>query len=82
MAAAPERSVVTDDDIRRIVREFRASVSVDLDAQHRRLDEFGDEMRRRITTAETTIVNELRSLGERLDTRLGRIESRLSDMER
>ena len=67
------------DDMRDVVREFRASVSADLDAQHRRLDEFGSEMRSRITTTETTIVNELRALSERIDRRLDRIERRLDE---
>lgn len=71
---------MSDPDLRTMVREFRSSVSADLEAQHRRLDELADEMRHRITTAETTIVNELRSLTDRLDLRLGRIENRLSDL--
>lgn len=72
---------MTDDDIRQMVREFRASVATDVDAQNRRLTEFGNEMRARHTTTETTLLNELRALGERLDGRLGRMESRLADLE-
>lgn len=72
---------MTDDDLRQVIRDFRASVSSDLGDQHRRLDEFGDELRRRITTAETTVVNEIRALSDRLDRRLARIESRLNELE-
>jgi hypothetical protein len=72
---------MAEDDLRLLVREFRASVSSDLESQHQRLDELADEMRRRITIAESTIVNELRSLATRLDLRLGRIEARLNELE-
>jgi hypothetical protein len=68
-------------DHRQMFREFKASVSADLADQHRRLDEFSDEMRARIGTAETAIVNEIRSLANRFDLRLGRIESRLGAIE-
>jgi hypothetical protein len=72
---------VTDDDLRQVIRDFRTSVSTDLTDQHRRLDEMGNEFRQRITTAEMTVINEIRSLADRLDRRLGRIETRLNDLE-
>ena len=68
-------------DQQQIIRDFKASVSADLADQHRRLDEFSDEVRTRIGTAETAIVNEIRSLAGRFDLRLGRIESRLTGIE-
>ena len=68
-------------DARQTFREFKESVSADLADQHRRLDEFADEVRTRIGTAETAIVNEIRSLASRFDLRLGRIESRLTGIE-
>jgi hypothetical protein len=68
-------------DHRQMFREFKASVSADLADQHRRLDEYFDEVRSRIGTAESAIVNEIRSLANRFDLRLGRIESRLGAIE-
>ena len=35
----------------------------------------------RLRTAETAILNEIRSLGSRVDRRLERIETRLNDLE-
>ncbi len=68
-------------DQQQVIRDFKASVSADLADQHRRLDEFSDEFRTRLGTAETAIVNEIRSLAGRFDLRLGRIESRLAGLE-
>jgi hypothetical protein len=73
--------LMPDDDLKQMIREFKASVAADLADQHRRLDEFSDEVRTRIGTAETAIVNEIRSLASRFDLRLGRIESRLRGIE-
>ena len=70
-----------DDDINQVIREFKASVSADMADQQRHLDEVSDEVRSRIGTAETAIVNEIRSLSSRFDLRLGRIESRLTGIE-
>lgn len=70
-----------DDDLKAMFREFKASVSADLADQHRRMDEYFDEVRSRIGTAEAAIVNEIRSLANRFDLRLGRIESRLGAIE-
>jgi hypothetical protein len=73
--------LVADQGIKTIVREFRASVSEDLAAAHRHIDEFSDEVRGRITTAETAILNELRDLSGRLDRRLERLEVRMGELE-
>jgi len=72
---------VADDDLKTIVREFRTSVAADLEAQHRRIDDLSDEVRRRIGTAETAIVNEIRDLSGRLDRRLERVEGRMGEIE-
>ena len=70
-----------DDDLETMVRKFRASVAADLEAQHRRIDDLSDEIRRRIGTAETAIVNEIRDLGGRLDRRLERVEIRIGELD-
>jgi hypothetical protein len=63
----PDEIAMPDDDLKTMVREFRASVAADLEAQHQRIDDLSDKIRRRIGTAETAIVNEVRDLGGRLD---------------
>lgn len=72
------------DDLRTMVREFRASVSADLAATHERVTELGrqmaelsDEVRTRITTSETAILNSIRNLRRDLDHRVGRLEERV-----
>jgi hypothetical protein len=73
--------LVADEDVKTIVREFRTSVSADLAAAHRKIEDFKDEMRKRIATAETAILNEIRDMGVRLDLRLERVEVRLGEVE-
>ncbi len=68
---------VNEDELKTLVREFRASVASDLADQHRRMDAFADELRDRIRTAEVAIVNEIRDLANRLDRRMERIEAQL-----
>jgi hypothetical protein len=70
-----------DEDLRTMVREFRARVAADLEAQHRRLDDFRYEMRRRLATMETAIVNEIRDLAGRMDRRIERVEIRLDEVD-
>jgi hypothetical protein len=84
---------MTEDDLRTIVREFRASVSADLAEQHRRMDAFADEMRdhvrlvgdriellsQRVGTSEVGIINEIRAVANRFDARMERIEHRLDE---
>ena len=70
-----------DGELKPLIREFRASVATDLEAQHRRIDDLNDEVRKRIGTAETAILNEIRDLSGRLDRRLERVESRMETIE-
>jgi len=72
---------VPEDDLETMVREFRASVAADLETQHRRIDGLSDEVRRRIGTAETAILNGIRDLRGRLDRRLERVEVRTGEIE-
>jgi hypothetical protein len=72
---------MADEELKTLVRGFRTSVAADLDAQHKRLDDLSDEVRQRIGTAETAIVNEIRDMSGRLDRRLERVESRITDLE-
>ena len=70
-----------DQDLRTVVREFKASVSADLTGMHRRLDQFSDEVRDRFRTLETAVMHELRDLSQRTDARADRIEARLDGIE-
>lgn len=72
---------MADEDLRTLVREFRTSVSDDLSATHRQMAELSDEVRARITTAETAILNAVRDMGRDIDRRLTRIEKGLSEMD-
>lgn len=72
---------MADQDLKTMVRDFRASVSADLAAAHRRIDDFSAEVRSRINTAETAILNEIRDLGGRLDRRLERLTVRMHEIE-
>jgi hypothetical protein len=69
---------MADEDLKTMLREFRASVSDDLATVHRSLEEFKDETRQRFATMETAILNEIRDLGGRLE----RVASRVGDVER
>ena len=72
---------VPDGELRALVRDFRTSVATDLEAQHRRIADLNDEVRKRIGTAETAILSEIRDLSSRLDRRLERVESRMETIE-
>lgn len=74
-------TAMADDDLRTLVREFRTSVSDDLSATHRQMAELSDEVRARITTAETAILNAVRDMGRDIDRRLAQVEKRLSDSD-
>ncbi len=74
-------SIVADEELKTMVREFRSSVAADLEAVHRRIDGFSNEIRGRISTAETAILNEIRDLSGRLDRRFERLEVRVTDLE-
>lgn len=67
--------------MRTVVREFKASVSADLEAMNKRITDLSDEVRRRISTAEVAIVNEIRSLSERFDHRIERVETRVDEID-
>lgn len=59
---------MAEDDMKTMIREFRASVSGELEHVHRRVDEM-----------ESGLLNELKSLGrhlERIDRRLANLEDR------
>lgn len=71
---------MSEDELRPVIRDFKASVSADLARQDRRLSAFADEMRQRIGAMETAVVNEIRDLSERVDGRLARIEVRLDSI--
>jgi hypothetical protein len=79
------------DDLKTLIRECRTSVTADLSDVHRRINEFETEVRERIgavderlegfdlrlRTAEMAILNEIRSLADRFDRRLERVELEL-----
>lgn len=69
------------DDLRTTLLEFRTSVSDELTATNRRIDELADEVRSRITTAEAAILNSIRDLGRDVDRRLTGVEHRLGGIE-
>ena len=73
--------VMADDDLWTLVREFVTSVSNDLSATHRQMAELSDEVRARITTAETAILNAVRDMGRDIDRRLAQVEQRLSETD-
>ncbi|CAN5804247.1 hypothetical protein BH23ACT8_BH23ACT8_01810 [soil metagenome] len=57
----------------------RTSVSDDPSATHRRMNELSDEVRARVTTAETAILHAVRDLGRDLDRRLVQVGQRMAD---
>ena len=65
---------VTEQDLRTIVREFRASVSDELHVQQRRMTEFQKEVRERITMTETAILNTVSDMGREMDRRFTSLE--------
>lgn len=69
-----------DDDLRTLVLEFRASVSADLTTAHRRIDELGNEMRKRLATTELAMMNALRDHSKETDRRLGHIDAELATL--
>lgn len=79
---------MADDDLRTMIRDFRAAVSATLDDHGRRLDqlegrmdglegrvaELTDEVRDRTRTMEVSILNAIRDLARGVDRRLSRLE--------
>jgi chromosome segregation ATPase len=73
---------MTDDDLRTAVREFKASVSADIERLERRMDRLTHELRERITTVETAFLNTLGELTHRVDRteqRVVRLEGRMDE---
>jgi hypothetical protein len=68
-------------ELRTLVYEVCRSVSDDLSTTHRQMAELSDEVRARITTAETAILNAVRDLGRDVDRRLAQVEGRLSETD-
>ncbi len=63
-----------EEELRTMVREFRASVSEDLHATHQRMDQLAHDLRTRINTLETAVLNTLRDNTRETDRRLSRLE--------
>ena len=70
-----------EQDLRAVVREFKASVSAELVGMFRRLEHMSDDVRGRFRTLETAVMNELRDLSRRADQRADRIEGRLEGLD-
>lgn len=69
---------MTIDELATVVREFRASVSGELEELHRRVDAVIDETR----SIQAAVVNELRSMSNRLDRRFERMATTLQSLDR
>ncbi|CAN5417015.1 hypothetical protein BH23ACT9_BH23ACT9_20110 [soil metagenome] len=77
-----------DDDLRKVIRDFRSSVSAQFDEHGRRLGsleqrmegiegrvgELTEEFRTRTQTMETAILHAIRDLARDMDRRLTRLE--------
>ena len=79
---------MSEEELRTVIREFRASVSAEIEAVHRRLNDLADEVRERIRTVETSFFNALRDLtrlverrAERSDRRFDGIDGRLDGID-
>jgi hypothetical protein len=53
-----------DDELRRMLREFRTSTAHEFAAVHRRLDALREEMRQDLRTSSTTILKAIREFAE------------------
>jgi chromosome segregation ATPase len=69
-----------EDDLRTMVREFRESVSGDLSVTHRQMRDLANEVRQRLTTAETALLNALRDHALETDRRFTRLEQDVVDL--
>ena len=86
---------MSEDELRTVIREFKASVSAQFDtmsediaAIYRRMDEFAEEVRDRLRqtddhlrTVEASFFNSLRDLSQTVDRRFGRVDGRLDSMD-
>lgn len=86
---------MADEDLRTMVREFRESMTEAvadiieriegagrrIDENSRRIEEQGNELRHRISVAETAILNTIRDQARLYDRRTTRLEVRVDRME-
>lgn len=80
---------MTDDDLRALLRDFKASVAADIERVHRRLDGLGERIGSlddrlgglydRVASAEVAVLNELRSQARRTEAVVVRLD-RLTEM--
>jgi tetrahydromethanopterin S-methyltransferase subunit G len=81
-----------DDDLRRMLREFRTSTAHEFAAVHGRIDDLAADMRRGMAelrqemrqdmgTWNTTILNAISELAGRMDRRFDRLETRVDGLE-
>jgi polyhydroxyalkanoate synthesis regulator phasin len=77
-----------DDDLRRMLREFRTSTAHEFAAVHNRIDGLDGridalrhEMRQDMRTWNTTILNAISELAGRMDRRFDRLEIRVDGLE-
>jgi chromosome segregation ATPase len=75
-----ETEPVDEADLRTLVRAFRASVSEDQAAIHRQMSDLATEVRQRITTVETAMLNGLRDLGQWTDRRFTELERDVAEV--
>jgi hypothetical protein len=68
-------------ELRTLVYEVCARVSDDLSATCRQMAELSDEVRARITTGETAILNAVRDLGRDVDRRMVQVEHCVSEID-
>lgn len=71
---------VAADDIKTLLREFKASVSADLTATHQRMDHLEDEVRQRLRTMETAILNAIRDTSRETSRRFEDVDRRFDEM--
>lgn len=70
-----------EDDLRTLVREFKASVVIELADTNRRIAEQGVELRQRITMVENGLHNAIRDAARDTDMRIGHLENRTQEVE-
>ena len=82
--AYPEREelCMPDEGLNATIRELRDSITVELVAMNRRIDNLGHEIQSRLETLSTAAVNEIRSLGDRVERRLERVEIRIGELDK
>lgn len=68
-------------DLKNLVRAFRASVTEDQAAIHRQMTDLATEVRQRIATFETAVLNGLRDLSQRTDRRFTLVEQGLAEVK-